>query len=697
MKPQCWARLKWLIGTVIMLAIVAVPSVLRADSPPIACADVLAEYKSAVKQDRCRTVPTGKACYGNYLVTCEPATQSFRAPGGKTDIGKITWLQTNATGNNRGAAILVANTSKGQVKIYALGNTMLSPSGGAGVFTLKRTNAGDVCQRTPSGLMLQTERGQKGVTSINGVQIDLSSTAYVSVEGDLLFDQDPRIDRREGRPNPNAPLCSGFDSGTDSRCHFADCPVNDRLVWGPYCREDRHPTIRPGLYRVTLFGRGEVTAGATDYGATRQMFSMGANELSLPASYTFCWRGLQPGGAGFETIVLGRSRDARIDHLRLEYLGSDCAVAGRLASSSVEMMTVTNLEGQVTVTAVGRSYSPRPGEMVRVHFANGRPVRIDSPAPATILVKSELIQTLRTEVLPVVNAGGSGGYPGESSGGVEPPPSLPGVEISCAPAQATIDPGQCVDLRWDVEGVRAVYLDGKGVTGHEGLRVCPTSSHLYELRVVTDQGDRLCRMAVEVTSRPQPPPAEVVPSCSASPSLIRPGACTTLEWNISGVREVYLDGEGVAGVATRQVCPTSSRTFTLRIIRTDGSEVFCRMPVEVEVDRTPPTISIVNLAPLGEVCEGAPCCDTDAKVYVSVRDESPLAAVTLYEIVCVGEGDPDTPDVCGAVARPMQAEGDNIYSATIRVRYRFWVTAQDQAGNTSEVEQAEGYCKFLVR
>ena len=29
----------------------------------------------------------------------------------------------------------------------------------------------------PSGLMLQTEKGQKGATSINGVQIDLSSTA----------------------------------------------------------------------------------------------------------------------------------------------------------------------------------------------------------------------------------------------------------------------------------------------------------------------------------------------------------------------------------------------------------------------------------------------------------------------------------------------------------------------------------------
>jgi hypothetical protein len=63
--------------------------------------------------------------------------------------------------------------------------------------------------------------------------------------------------------------------------------------------------------------------------------------------------------------------------------------------------------------------------------------------------------------------------------------------------------GQCTTLRWDVEGVRAVYLDGKGQPGHGSQEVCPGETRTYVLHVVLNSGylDR----AIAVTVLPAQP------------------------------------------------------------------------------------------------------------------------------------------------------------------------------------------------
>ncbi len=48
----------------------------------------------------------------------------------------------------------------------------------------------------------------------------------------------------------------------------------------------------------------------------------------------------------------------------------------------------------------------------------------------------------------------------------------------------SLHPGECTRLRWDVENVREVYLDGEGVTGHGKKKVCPTVTTVYQLKVV---------------------------------------------------------------------------------------------------------------------------------------------------------------------------------------------------------------------
>jgi hypothetical protein len=49
------------------------------------------------------------------------------------------------------------------------------------------------------------------------------------------------------------------------------------------------------------------------------------------------------------------------------------------------------------------------------------------------------------------------------------------------------------------------------------------------------------------------------------------GECTWLHWQVDDVREVYLDGEGVAGHDQRQVCPTATTRYELRVVRLDST------------------------------------------------------------------------------------------------------------------------------
>jgi uncharacterized membrane protein len=84
----------------------------------------------------------------------------------------------------------------------------------------------------------------------------------------------------------------------------------------------------------------------------------------------------------------------------------------------------------------------------------------------------------------------------------------------------------------------------------------------------------------------------VVPVVPDDPGLIRfwadtdtltSGDCTWLHWQADNVREVYLDGEGVVGHDERQVCPTVTTRYKLKVIRQDTTETI--RITEIQVDK----------------------------------------------------------------------------------------------------------------
>ena len=82
---------------------------------------------------------------------------------------------------------------------------------------------------------------------------------------------------------------------------------------------------------------------------------------------------------------------------------------------------------------------------------------------------------------------------------------------------------------------------------------------------------------------PAPPPAETIPdeSCGADPASITAGQTALLYWKFTGVKEVYFEGQGVLGIDSKLVKPTQTATYTVRVIRNDGSEAACQITVQV--------------------------------------------------------------------------------------------------------------------
>ena len=155
-----------------------------------------------------------------------------------------------------------------------------------------------------------------------------------------------------------------------------------------------------------------------------------------------------------------------------------------------------------------------------------------------------------------------------------PPPPPADVNPNLRADSNYVNAGQCTTIRWDVDNVNSVYfVDGgnvQGVGGHDARTVCPWNTTTYILRVVRLDGTTVdFPITINVGGGGNAP---YTINFWVDNANIDRGQCTTLRWDVQGVREVYLNDEGVPGVSAREVCPDSSRTYTLRVVRQDGSQ-----------------------------------------------------------------------------------------------------------------------------
>jgi ABC-type amino acid transport substrate-binding protein len=144
-----------------------------------------------------------------------------------------------------------------------------------------------------------------------------------------------------------------------------------------------------------------------------------------------------------------------------------------------------------------------------------------------------------------------------------------------------INQGQCTTIRWDIDGIMAVFFveNGmeSGVGGHDSRSVCPPQTTTYILRVLYMDGSS-ADFPITINVNPN---GDYTMNFWADDTDLDAGQCTTLRWDVRNVQAVYLDGEGVPGVSARDVCPGKTTTYTLTATKMDGSQDTRQVTIQV--------------------------------------------------------------------------------------------------------------------
>jgi polar amino acid transport system substrate-binding protein len=94
---------------------------------------------------------------------------------------------------------------------------------------------------------------------------------------------------------------------------------------------------------------------------------------------------------------------------------------------------------------------------------------------------------------------------------------------------------------------------------------------------------------------PPPPPSTIDPNLRVDSQWVNPGQCTTVRWNVEGVREVRFviggNALGKTGNDVHTVCPTATETYELRIVDLAGTSHSFYITVNVGGSSGSPSIN----------------------------------------------------------------------------------------------------------
>ncbi|MEW5717741.1 MAG: hypothetical protein AB1817_03870, partial [Chloroflexota bacterium] len=145
--------------------------------------------------------------------------------------------------------------------------------------------------------------------------------------------------------------------------------------------------------------------------------------------------------------------------------------------------------------------------------------------------------------------------------------------------------------RW---GFGAPLASGQSATITGAIRLKTARAINYWAGLVREKiawiQDRQGAQKITVTSTPAPTIA-----FTATPQVIAPNQSSKLEWNVTGVKSVALDGQTVTAQGSRVVTPAQTTTYTLRVTLNDDStrDVTATVTVSTQPQPTrPPTVTI---------------------------------------------------------------------------------------------------------
>jgi hypothetical protein len=235
-----------------------------------------------------------------------------------------------------------------------------------------------------------------------------------------------------------------------------------------------------------------------------------------------------------------------------------------------------------------------------------------------------------------------------------------------------------------------VFVTAEGVTS-----ASPTETPIFAATATATEDAEPAPTPTVATATPEPtaeptvtpsatpfPPAEV--SFTVEQGTVDAGQCTTLHWSVQYVTAVYLDGEGVAGEGSREVCPPETTTYNLHV-EAPGGNVDRAVTVGVVIvavhDGTAPPVPRLEWPGTGESLTAAVCPIKVPLEWSPVTDPSGVVYQVRLRVKdgatwrTVGDWDTD------ATAHKVQLECDR--------KYQWGVRACDGAGNCSNWAQAD--------
>jgi hypothetical protein len=182
---------------------------------PTNCSAVIANLNQATVE--CSEINNNWVCYGSTLAEAAPPKYRFYDI---RDRREFAVLQELKTVDQNGVVLMnLVVAGKAPMKFILFGAVdVQSVDQSQGVFTLEN-NGQLLCPATLSGIVVQTARGTTGVVTINGVDIELGSTAYITVQPDGRM----VIVNIEGRVKVNiAGVTQALQVGQQSLIAFTD-------------------------------------------------------------------------------------------------------------------------------------------------------------------------------------------------------------------------------------------------------------------------------------------------------------------------------------------------------------------------------------------------------------------------------------------------------------------------------------------
>ncbi len=143
------------------------------------CSDFIENLQLSI--EKCNDINNNWACYGNFAAAIEPSELRFDILGDRHPMSKVQSLKTS----NKTGVIMMYLNERGDsdpVVVMAYGDVVLKPLA-PHELNLSLTNTTLHCGHI-GGMFVHTEEGKQGRVKVNGVEIRLGSTVFISLRND---------------------------------------------------------------------------------------------------------------------------------------------------------------------------------------------------------------------------------------------------------------------------------------------------------------------------------------------------------------------------------------------------------------------------------------------------------------------------------------------------------------------------------